>query len=400
MEPHADNLLALSGAVLDSLGEGVYVCDLDRRIVYWSKSAERITGWTAAEVVGRRCSDNVLCHVDKDGHHLCGEEFCPLHRAMVTGTASNVPLIIFAKTKDGRRMPTQAFVAPIRDADGAIVGGVERFRDATAALADLECAQRIQALSMEHNLPEDPRIRFTTFYAPRDVVGGDFFAIRRLDADRYGFLLADVMGHGVSAALHTMYLSTSWDRHHALLVQPASFARTVNNDLARIVKDESFATGVCGVIDARHRRLRAVSAGGPSGMAIRSGGRFEPLDTTGLPLGMMEDADYEESETRFEENESLLLYTDGAVDVQNARREPLGVEGLAAILEGMGYPTATLQMDAIEEQLLRYSNDIRLPDDVTFIEAQFLKGGGGGSAEYADSMKQGGRPAHERSIFS
>ena len=57
-------------------------------------------------MVGRRCLDNVLCHVDKDGHRLCGEEFCPLHRSMVTGTPSDVPLIVFAQTKDGRRMPT------------------------------------------------------------------------------------------------------------------------------------------------------------------------------------------------------------------------------------------------------------------------------------------------------
>lgn len=44
----------------------------------WSKSAERITGWTAAEVVGRPCFDNILCHIDKDGHLLCGKEDCPL----------------------------------------------------------------------------------------------------------------------------------------------------------------------------------------------------------------------------------------------------------------------------------------------------------------------------------
>ena len=72
-------------AILNSLSDGVYVCDRNRRVVYWSASAERITGWTAKDVVGRACFNNVLCHIDKDGHRLCGEEYCPLHRAMVTG---------------------------------------------------------------------------------------------------------------------------------------------------------------------------------------------------------------------------------------------------------------------------------------------------------------------------
>ena len=94
-----ENPLTAANTILDSLGDGVYVCDRDRRIVYWSKSAERITGWVPEDVIGRRCLDDVLCHTDKDNHQLCGEEFCPLHRSMVTGTTSNVPLIVFARGK-------------------------------------------------------------------------------------------------------------------------------------------------------------------------------------------------------------------------------------------------------------------------------------------------------------
>ena len=101
------------GAIIDSLSDGVYVCDRERRITYWSKSAERITGWTAEDVVGRQCFDDVLCHVDKDGHRLCGEEFCPLHRAIITATGSKGSLLVYAKGKDGRRIPMQVSVAPI-----------------------------------------------------------------------------------------------------------------------------------------------------------------------------------------------------------------------------------------------------------------------------------------------
>jgi len=364
-------LLTASSIILDSLSDGVYVCDRDRRIVFWSKAAERITGWQASDVVGRRCLDDVLCHVDKDGHRLCGEEFCPLHRAMVTGATNTVGIIVFAQGKQGNRIPMQVTVAPIRDSAGEIVGGVETFRDMSAVLADLERAKRIQLLSLELDLPEDPRICFSTYYVPHDYVGGDFFAVRQLDCDHYGFLLADVMGHGVPAALHTMHLSSLWDRHCRLLAEPAKFARTLNSDLARVVKGESFATAVCAVIDAQQRKLRLLSAGGPPGLAFRADGTMNELDSAGLPFGMMEDADYEEMEARFDQGDCLLFFSDGAVEVHNARDELLGVPGLARILESVGYPASGLQMSSVEEQILLYSNDIRLADDVTFIEVRF-----------------------------
>ncbi len=52
--------------ILDSLGDGVYVTDLERKIIYWNRAAERITGWVGADIVGRHCFDDILCHVDKD----------------------------------------------------------------------------------------------------------------------------------------------------------------------------------------------------------------------------------------------------------------------------------------------------------------------------------------------
>ena len=122
-----DNLLNIDAqTILDSLGDGVYVTDPDRRILYWNKAAERITGWRANDMVGRCCFDNILIHVDKDGHLLCGKEYCPLHRAMVTGSGSECPLV-FAQGKDAQRIPMQVTVAPIRNGAGEIVGGVEVF---------------------------------------------------------------------------------------------------------------------------------------------------------------------------------------------------------------------------------------------------------------------------------
>ncbi len=362
--------LTASSVILDSLSDGVYVCDRDRRIVYWSKSAERITGWASEDVVGRRCLDDVLCHVDKDNHKLCGEEFCPLHRSMITGTASAVPLIVFAQGKDGTRIPMQVAVSPIRDQAGEVIGGVETFREMSVVLADLKRAERIQALSLEHDLPEDARVRFSTFYTPHDIVGGDFYAIRQLDADQYGFVLADVMGHGVAAALHTMHLSSLWERDCHLLTHPAEFAAAINNALAKVVKDESFATAICGVIDARQRILRFASAGGPLVLSCilralsKRWSRRLPVRDGGRRLIRRGDGPASPED-------SLLLFSDGAVEIHNANGEMLGVEGLVRVLKKLGYPESGINIAAVEEELLKFSNSIRLEDDLTFLEARF-----------------------------
>jgi sigma-B regulation protein RsbU (phosphoserine phosphatase) len=359
--------------IIDSLSEGLYVCDLDRRITYWSKSAERITGWTAEEVVGRQCFDNVLCHKDKDGHLLCGEEYCPLHRAMVTGIGSKGSLLVYARNTKGGRTPMHVSVAPIRDTDGNVVGGVETFRDASGEVQDLERAKAIQNLALQHELPDDPRIRFTTHYIPHDIIGGDFYAIERLRTDRYVFMLADVMGHGIAAALYTMHLSQLWQRYHRELGDPASFTETVNAELSKVIRtDTSFATALCALIDLKEQAIRFTSAGGPPVLAVRADGTIERLENPGFPLAVAPDAEYEETKTDFGVGDRLLLFSDGAVEVMDADGAQLGVDGLVGLLRTQGYPERDIDMDALEEALLKFSNAIRLPDDLTLIEIRYV----------------------------
>jgi PAS domain S-box-containing protein len=359
-------------AVIDSLSDGVYVCDLERKITYWSKSAERITGWSVKDVVGRHCFDDVLCHIDKDGHRLCGEEYCPLHRSIVTGRASEASLLVYALGSDGKRIPMQVTVAPIRNNNGEIIGGVETFRDASSMVHDLERAQAIQQMAMVKDIPEDIPVGFTTYYVSRDIVGGDYYAIKNLGDGQYGIMLADMMGHGISAALYTMHLSSLWDRYYPLLKNPAEFAGSLNKELFRVVKGEgSFATAVCGLVDLKNRVFRFTSAGGPEVLVMHTDGTHECIAVPGMPLALMEDTDYEETTTRVNEGDTMLLFSDGAVEIKNAEGKMLGVDGFVDILRKLGYPMKPIRMDTLEEELLKYSNEIRLKDDLTLIEVRF-----------------------------
>lgn len=357
-------------AILASVNDGVYATDRERRIVYWSRSAERITGWRARDVVGKRCSDDILCHVDKDGNRLCVDEHCPLHRSMVSGKSSSFPIIVFAQGRSGSRIPLRVSVAPILDASGEIIGGVETFRDISAEMADIQRVKRIQSLSLQRALPEDPRIKFAVHSVPRDVIGGDFYAVARLDDDRFGFLLADVSGHGVPAALYTMYLGSLWETYRRLLDSPANFALRVNTRLHGLVGDEgAFAAGVCGVFDLKRKRLRFAGAGNPPPLLARGGG-FNRLDCSGMPLGCSGDAAYDEREVELQRGDCLLVFTDGATEITRRTGGRLEVQGLMKVLRDIGYPRSDAGLDAIEKELLVRSNRIRFDDDLTILEAR------------------------------
>ena len=96
--------------ILDNLHEGVYFTDLERRITYWNKGAEALTGFSAQEVVGKRCADKILMHVNESGHMLC-EGVCPLSRTLADGRAHEAE--VYFHHKSGARVPAEVRVSPI-----------------------------------------------------------------------------------------------------------------------------------------------------------------------------------------------------------------------------------------------------------------------------------------------
>lgn len=135
--------------LVDRLFDGVYFIDRDRRITYWNRAAERITGYTSDEVVGTACRDNVLIHVDAEGRSLCGSESCPALAVMQRGEEREAE--VFVHHKRGHRLPVQTRIVPMRGGDGRVMGAMEVFRD-NSALATM----RAQFSELEHLALIDP----------------------------------------------------------------------------------------------------------------------------------------------------------------------------------------------------------------------------------------------------
>lgn len=359
--------------LLDALADGVYATDTRRRIIYWNRAAERITGYRADEVIGRSCFCGVLAHVDKDGRRLCGRDTCPLQRAIATGQPSRRPLIIFARKKSGARLPTQVSVAPLRDPAGRVIGGVEVFRDSTGLLDDLERAAAIQRHAVRLDLPQDPRISFAARATPLDFVGGDFHHVDRLDADRYALFIADVTGHGVAAALYTMQLRMLWEELRASWADPAALLAAMSDRLRSVLqRAEDFATALAAVVDLGARSLTFASAGHPPPLWLAADGRGAVLAAEGVPLGLFAGTHYQAQTRPLGAGDRLLFCSDVAVEQNDAQGRELGSEGLLALLQQLPYDGSAGSLAALEQRLLSYSGAIRLDDDLTLVGARLV----------------------------
>ncbi|MFO1492975.1 MAG: SpoIIE family protein phosphatase [Kiritimatiellia bacterium] len=313
--------------ILQLLPDGAYICDRDRRIVFWNDAAARITGWTADQVVGKHCRDNILVHIDKDGHPLCGKEFCPLYRCMVTRSRSSLPLVVFALHHDGYRVPVEVTVAPLVDATGEVLGGIEIFRDLTDTIRDLEHASQIQRELLKLDLLDDTRVKVTARFSPASLVGGDFYKAERLDDHLYALMVADVTGHGVSAALHCMQLCALWEEDRDLLTQPAALFTSMSRRLAVLTgHQDCFATALFVLLDARDGKLTWANAGHPEGLILTDSPPVR-LETTGPALGLIPDFVFEQNTAVLPRGAPRSLLGRRRRDFQRTGVE-LGIEGL------------------------------------------------------------------------
>jgi diguanylate cyclase (GGDEF)-like protein/PAS domain S-box-containing protein len=115
--------------LLDQISDGVYFVTRDRRITYWNGGAERITGFSAEEILGHSCSEGTLRHIDDTGRQLCLGG-CPLAAVMTDGQPREAH--VYLHHKDGHRVPVTVRGRALRDGSDAVVGSVEVFSPRTS----------------------------------------------------------------------------------------------------------------------------------------------------------------------------------------------------------------------------------------------------------------------------
>jgi diguanylate cyclase (GGDEF)-like protein/PAS domain S-box-containing protein len=137
--------------IIGDLRDGLYIVDRDRKIVFWNLAAERISGFSAEEVISKRCADNILCHVDDIGQNLCNNS-CPLAATIDSGAVQDAEL--FLHHKNGHRVPVSVRVVPLTDDKGEVIGGVEMFSDSSNQAANEQRLQELEKLALLDELTQ------------------------------------------------------------------------------------------------------------------------------------------------------------------------------------------------------------------------------------------------------
>jgi diguanylate cyclase (GGDEF)-like protein len=169
--------------LVDTIADGVYFVDPGREIKYWNRGAERITGYGPEDVVGHRCFDNILDHVDGQGNSLC-HTVCPLAATMGDGQPRDVT--VWLRHADGHRKPVLVRTAPVRDTDGTIVGGVEVFSDDSALVQAVQSADRARHEALMDDLTGLPNRRMFDI-----ALSGHLENLARYGW-RFGLLIVDI----------------------------------------------------------------------------------------------------------------------------------------------------------------------------------------------------------------
>jgi phosphoserine phosphatase RsbU/P len=364
----------------------VVITDLEGNIQYVNPKFEALTGYTLDEVIGK--NPRVL----NSGYSAPGE-YREMWEMLLAGRTWRG--MFRNKKKNGELYWESASISPMRDENGVFTHYMAIKEDITKQvesenrlqqafdvvktqrnkiLHDLNDARATQQMILPNHLPNTNCLQTYAKYIPFEEIGGDFYDVAEISRDRVAFIIADVTGHGVSAALISWLLSSEF--RNALLhdQRPVEMLKVINLALLNVVSDGRFVTATVGILNAQTGALDYSVAGHPDFLVYRADTKkVESLTTDGMLLGQFpsEVALFEEKRTILNQHDKLFLYSDAFIEVDNASGEQLGMDGLASILSEHGETDLKHFVEGVFSACQDFNPEHTLSDDATILAFEF-----------------------------
>jgi phosphoserine phosphatase RsbU/P len=323
---------------------------------------------------GEAVINNAAASVPTRGVRLASCEKCLVVPIMVSGRRLGVLAVADKESRDGRVldfMPADARLLSLFANQAA--AAIETARLHRAAIEserierEMELAAAIQREILPHSLPEVAGVELAAANLPTRHVGGDYYDLIPLSRGRLAFLVADVSGKGVPAALlvSTVHAAVHLQIDEAKTV--VDLVKRIDRHLRRYAATRKFLTLFFGLLEPDTGQLTYVSAGHNPALLLRRAGPLVRLNSTGVPVGMFPDASWRQETLTLSPGDLLCVYTDGVTEAVNVEEEEFGMERLSALIgAGRDMPLSGL-CDRVLADVADFAADMPQYDDQTLL---------------------------------
>jgi sigma-B regulation protein RsbU (phosphoserine phosphatase) len=253
-----------------------------------------------------------------------------------------------------------------------VVGNVVRGEaELVAVQRELDMARNIQRSLLPRDVPRANGLDIAAHFAPMTAVAGDLYDLVPLGPSRLGILVADVSGHGIPAALVASMVKVAFTTAAEQFDSPALVLSAINRALCRQL-ELGLVTAVYAVIDTERRSVTLSNGGHPPPLLGRQAGSVLEVKEHGLLLGFRSDATYGDVEIALEDDDELLLYTDGVTEARNGAGEHFEYTRLARWFKtSLGRDAKGFRNAAVAD-LEAWRGNRTFEDDVTFVVARYV----------------------------
>jgi len=246
---------------------------------------------------------------------------------------------------------------------------VERERERQRMEQEINIARDIQQALLPRDFREFPHLAVSGINFPCLSVGGDYFDVFPLTDNRTAFLIADVSGKGLGAALLTTMLQGALSGM-TLGTDPARVFNHVNRFLCSHSEVGRYATMFFGILD-QDGELDYINAGHPSPFLIRRGVAEEPFTEGSYPVGLVQEAEYVTAHVKLEPGDTLILFSDGVTEAMDPGEDLYGVPRLREVLTGQSDCALDKLQKSILESVENFAKGAHQADDLTLLIVRY-----------------------------
>jgi sigma-B regulation protein RsbU (phosphoserine phosphatase) len=231
---------------------------------------------------------------------------------------------------------------------------------------DLALARELQMRLLPQTLPKLANLELAAKFVPARAIGGDLYDFIPYSLSRLGIVIGDVSGKGAPAAIYAALVSGILRSHAPIEPAPAEMLRAVNLSLAERRIEAQFVSLIYAVWDDEHRTLLVSNSGLPRPIHVHSG-KNHVIEVTGLPLGLFDDANYDEFRFKMKPGDMFVFFSDGILDARNRNGDLFGRGRVEKLVEECGGRSADCVVDILFQAVAEHSAGVETFDDQTVV---------------------------------